>query len=157
MGTSVDILELPVSETKDVNDLVKWLEKNKIHEISHPIIKIPEEDNSPALYLVGLFLVIGKALLILEEKGKLKVQPDKEKNSANDFWILMKNSKSENSLEKLIENRYNLDISIRASDDQKRKHKTSQEYSLNDIFGIWKGSRGRNLDKERQEQWGRKK
>jgi hypothetical protein len=156
MGSTVEILELPVSETKDVNDLVKWFEKKKVYEINHPIIKIPEEDNSPALYLVGLFLVIGMALLILEEKGKLKVQPEKLKNSPNDFLILLKNSKTENSLEKLIENRYNIDISIKSSNYQKVKHAHPQEYSLNDIFGIWKG-RKRNLENDRQEQWGRKK
>src|SRR5690606_17785501 len=92
-----------------------WLEKKNFHEISHPIIKIQEEDKSPSLYLTGLFLVIGMAFLILEEKGKLKVRSEKKEKSPNDFLILLKNSKSENSLEKLIESRYNVDISVQPS------------------------------------------
>jgi len=156
MGSTVEILELPVSETKDVNDLVKWFEKKKVHEIDHPIIKIHEEDNSPSLYLVGLFLVIGMAFLRLEEKGKLKVRSEKKEKSPNDFLILLKNSKSANSLEKLIEKRYNVDVSIQPSNYQETKHTNPEEYSLNDIFGIWKG-RKKNIENDRLEQWGRRK
>jgi hypothetical protein len=156
MGSSADILELPISETKDVNDLVKWFEKKRVYEINHPIIKIPQREDSSTLYLVGLFLVIGMALLILEEKGKLKVHSKKIEKSPNDFLVLLKNSKSEISLEKLIEKRYNMDISIQSSKLTRVKHSNPEEYSLDDIFGIWKGG-NRSLDKERQEQWGRRK
>lgn len=156
MGSNSGVLELPVSETKNINDLANWFEKKKVYEINHPVIKIPEKDNSSALYLVGLFLVIGMALLILEEKGKLKVHSKKKERSPNDFMELLKNSKSENALEKLIEDRYNLDISVQSSKYSKETHSKSEEYSLNDIFGIWK-NRKISLEENRQEQWGRKK
>lgn len=156
MNSSAGILELPVSKTKDVNELVKWFEKKKVHEIKHPILQIPQNDNSSALYFVGLFLVIGMALLRLEEKGKLKAHFEKNDNSPTDFLIRLKNSKSENSLEKLIEKRYNIEISIQTSKFSKVKHNNQEEYSLNDIFGIWK-NRKINLEKDRAAQWGRNK
>ena len=90
MFASVDVLELPVAKTRDVNDLVNWLEKNNLHERIHPTIRIGARGNSPSLHVFGLFHVIGMALMILEEKGVLRVHSNDSKDSPNDFLILLK-------------------------------------------------------------------
>lgn len=156
MTSSVDILQLPVEETKDVSDLVNWFEKEKLHELNYPVIQIPEWKTSSSLYLVGLYLAIGMAFLILEEKGKLKVHGSKKDQTPNDFLIKLKNCKSESSLENLIEKRYHVQIAVQSSKYPTIQHAKPEEYTLNDVFGIWKGGKGK-LDKARQEQWGREK
>ena len=156
MKGSASVIELPVSATKDVDGLVRWFEKKRVYDIEHPVISISEKDESRKLILIGLYLVIGIALLKLEEKGKIKVSSSMKDKSPNDFLILLKNSKSEDSLEKLIEKRYNMEFSIQSSKNITTDFSKQDAYSLNDIFGIWKG-RGRSLEKERQAQWGRRK
>jgi len=156
MGSSVDILEVPLTETRDVNDLARWFEKNKVHEKTNPTIKISEKEESPMIYIVGLILVIGMALIKLEENGKLKSHSKGNKKSTNNFLNLLKDSSSEKSLEKLIESRYNLRLMLRSSIHKTVEKPESKEYSLDDVFGIWKDKKN-SLDKVRDQQWGKRK
>jgi hypothetical protein len=156
MSSAIDILEIPVNKTRDVDDLVKWFEKKKVYEKAHPTITLPEEEKFPEMVLLGLVLVIGMALLILEEKGKLKVKASASKKTPKDFLTLLKNSKTESAIEKHIECRYNLDLKFRVPYRRNMAVSRAEEYSLNDVFGIWKGKKI-NLDKVREEQWGKRK
>ncbi|MCW3084304.1 MAG: hypothetical protein JWP12_1670 [Bacteroidetes bacterium] len=148
------ILEIPVSKTKDVNDLVKWFEKEKVYEKKHPTIAM-EKDDLPALVVLGFFVIIGMALMILEEKGKWKIKSSDSDKSVDDFRERLVKSRDENSMEKLIEKRYDINLLIiphHGSLSQQSKVKNS----LDGVFGLWKG-KNKNLNKVREEQWERRK
>jgi hypothetical protein len=153
--TSSNIFEIPVDETKDVDDLVGWFESKELYKKKHPVISIPDYDKFPLIFIVGFIITVGMALIILEEKGKLKAKGAESKRKPKDFLDLLKNSKTEKKIERLIENRYDVDL-ILTPHHGPVVSEPSAEYKLNDVFGMWKGKKG-NLNKVREEQWGKRK
>lgn len=152
-----DVLEIPIEKTKNVNDLVRWFENKKVYEKKHPAVSLKVQEELPHMLIIGAFLLIGMALLVLEEKGKLKAKTKKLRNgSTRKFLSAIQNSKSENTIERLIESRYNIDIIWHSSQQSPSVMETKSEYTLDDVFGIWKNKKN-SLDKVREEQWGKRK
>ena len=101
MNASAEILEIPVSKTRDVNEFVKWFELKKVYKKKHPSISLEGHEQFPALVVFGLALLVGMALIILEERGKLKTKTSAIKKSPKDFLEQLKNSSNEKSIEQL--------------------------------------------------------
>lgn len=151
MRSASNILEIPIDETKSVNDLVKWFEKVKVYEKKHPKVMIPEQEKMPVFVMISVFFIVGMALIVLEEKGKLNAKKTAPDKTPVDFLNHLKKIKSEEKISQLIETRYDLDIVLKS----KYSAPTKKEYNLDHVFGIWKNKKI-SLDKLREEQWGRK-
>lgn len=151
-----NILEIPVDKAKSAIDLADWFESNKIHQKKHPSLALPLKEEVPVILMMGLVVVIAMALTLLEEKGKLKVKKKKGITSPEDFLDLIKNSKTESSVEKLIESRYDLDLILNMPSHGSIVSEPLSKYGLDDAFGIWK-NKSDTLSKVREEQWGKRK
>jgi hypothetical protein len=156
MSYESNILEIPVDKAKNANDLAKWFELNKIHQKKHPSLSLPVKEEFPVIFIMGLVVVIAMALTLLEEKGKLKAKKKEGNKSSEDFLDLIKNSKTESSVEKLIESRYDLDLILHTPHHGSVVSEPASKYTLDDVFGIWKNKKN-SLDKVREEQWGKRK
>lgn len=153
MNLAADILEIPITSTKDVKELVTWLDRNKLHLKQNPALLLKNDETKSSILLVGVLLILGLALVVLEEKGKLKAK--ETKISTDDFRRQITSSPTEKGIEKLIESRYNVDLVIKKNRPS-IKPESSKKYTLNDAFGIWK-NKSVSLQNIREEQWRRKK
>lgn len=151
MGEKSNIVEVPVQEASDIKWLVNYFDKHKIYQKPKTALHIKTETTYSSVMVSGLLLVVGMALLILEEKGRFKSIIKRKEASLLDFRNQLSHAPKHTSIEKLIEKRYNIDILI----DRKELPKTSAS-DLDDIFGMWKGKKI-SLEKIREEQWARKR
>ena len=157
MSYEPNILEIPVDKAKNADDLVKWFESNKIYQKKHPALSLPVKNEFPAMIIISVIVMIGTALLILEQKGKLKVKKSVAKSTTpDDFLSLITKSKTEKNIEELIEARYDLDLIVNTSHYGSVVSEPETKYTLDDVFGIWKNKKN-TLDKVREEQWGKRK
>lgn len=150
-----DILEIPVDKAKSVGDLADWFEANELHRKKHPSLTLPVTKELPVMAVIALFVMVGMALIVLEDKGILKVRT-KKKHSKEDFLDLINTSKTEGKLEELIEARYDLDLILHAESTSSIVSEPAAEYGLSDAFGIWKNKKD-TLSKVRETQWGKRK
>ncbi len=156
MKSDSNILEIPIDKTKNVNDLARWLEQKKVHKKDHPSLSLSVSQEFPQMVVLSIVILVGMALIILEEKGKLKVNRSLSEGSSDDFLHLITKSQTERKIEKLIESRYNLDLVLHAPHHGSYVSEPQQSYNLNDVFGIWKNQK-MNLDNIREQQWGKRK
>ena len=91
------ILEIPVDKAKSVGDPADWFEANKLHRRKHLSLALPVTKELPVMAIMGLFVMVGMALVVLEDKGILKVKTKKNR-SKEDFLDLINKSKSEERL-----------------------------------------------------------
>lgn len=150
-----DILEIPVDKAKSVGDLADWFEANELHHKKHPSLTLPVTKELPVMAIMALFVMVGMALIVLEDKGILKVKA-KKKRSKEDFLDLINTSKTEEKLEELIETRYGLDLILGNGSISSAVSEPATEYGLSDAFGIWKNKKD-TLAKVRETQWGKRK
>jgi hypothetical protein len=153
-----NILEIPVDESRNVNDLVKWFEQKKIHEKDHPLLSLSVKEEHSKIGVLGIVLVVVMALIALEEKGKLKAKRSPSgKSSPDDFLHLITKSETESKMEELLEARYNLDLILHIPHHgSSYASEPKVSYNLNDVFGIWKDQKV-DLNTVRKEQWGKRK
>jgi hypothetical protein len=157
MAEKSNILEVPVREARDINGLVKYFDQNKIYQKSHTSLFIKTEPDYSSVVVSGLLLVVGMALLILEEKGRFKTKISSRDSSLRDFRNQLAHTGSYTSIEKLIEKRYDINIIIGSIIAQSAKEqKKVSESDIDNIFGMWKG-KNISLDKIRENQWARKR
>ena len=149
------ILEIPVDKAKSVDDLADWFEANELHRKKHPSLTLPVTKELPVMAIMGLFVMVGMALVVLEDKGILKVRT-KKKRSKEDFLDLINTSKTEETLEELIEARYDLDLIVDTGTATSSVSEPSVGYGLSDAFGIWKNKKD-TLAQVRDTQWGKRK
>lgn len=143
-----DVLEVPVTGSTSVNEVVELLSANKVYSVKHPTIKLePAEKHLEAL---AVFLIVS-AFDKLTTDGKIKAK--------HTGWNISRvESAGIKQMESAIKRFF--DISIVVEHTRKAKAvntlKRKDNFPLDEVFGIWKNS-NITLDKIREAQWLRKK
>jgi hypothetical protein len=154
------VVEIPVTGSTVVNDVVKLFNHEQIYKMKRLTIQLePSEENLSVFALMLLY----SALTIYENEGKIKPRQNKK----NVF--ISNNGSSIKEMEDIIEKKYDLSLIVAEPEkkvktslkDLKEKYKDlpitwgKGKLKLEDVFGIWKDNPV-TLEEIRKKAWKRR-